>query len=56
MSKGTNLLTLKVKESVPLGQRFGKAEEMAKLIVFLLSEESSYTTGAVYTADGGYAL
>lgn len=40
---------------VPLLERFGQPEEIAKLIAFLLSEESSYTTGAVYTSDGGYA-
>ncbi|KAJ8065063.1 hypothetical protein OCU04_005776 [Sclerotinia nivalis] len=33
--------------------RPGTAEEMAAIIAFLLSEESSYVTGAVYTADGG---
>ncbi|KAL8723240.1 MAG: hypothetical protein Q9225_000430 [Loekoesia sp. 1 TL-2023] len=33
-------------------KRFGRPEEVAKLIAFLLSEESSYTSGAVVTADG----
>ena len=35
--------------------RAGKPLEIAKLIAFLLSEDSSYTTGAVYTADGGFS-
>lgn len=35
-----------------LGRR-GQPVEMAKLIAFLLSEDSSFTTGAVYVADGG---
>ncbi|EON67603.1 hypothetical protein W97_06971 [Coniosporium apollinis CBS 100218] len=35
-------------------QRAGKAEEVARLIAFLLSEESSYITGAVHTIDGGW--
>ncbi|KAL9006513.1 MAG: hypothetical protein Q9188_000750 [Gyalolechia gomerana] len=39
---------------VPMG-RYGQPEEVAKLIAFLLSEESSYTSGAVVTIDGGLA-
>lgn len=34
-------------------QRMGKPEEIAKLVAFLLSDESSYTTGAVHVIDGG---
>lgn len=34
--------------------RRGTPEEVAKLIAFLLSDESSYTTGSCYTIDGGY--
>lgn len=34
--------------------RRGTPEEVAKLIAFLLSDESTYTTGACYTIDGGY--
>lgn len=37
---------------IPLG-RLGRPEEIADAIVFLLSERSSYITGAVLTADGG---
>ncbi|KPI36642.1 Levodione [Cyphellophora attinorum] len=33
--------------------RIGKAEEVGALIAFLLSDEASFTTGAVYTIDGG---
>ena len=34
-------------------RRQGKAEEAAKLAAFLLSDESSYTTGGVHVLDGG---
>ena len=33
--------------------RVGTAEEVAKTIAFLLSSDSSFTTGSVYTVDGG---
>ncbi len=36
--------------------RLGKAEEIAALAVYLASDESSYTTGQIHLADGGFAL
>jgi len=38
--------------SLPVG-RIGKPEEIAKLVLFLASDESSFCTGSAFTADGG---
>jgi 3-oxoacyl-[acyl-carrier protein] reductase len=34
-------------------KRFGKPEDVAKLVAFLVSEEANYITGQVLTIDGG---
>lgn len=39
-------------EAIPLG-RHARAEEIARLVVFLASAESSFSTGGVFMADGG---
>ena len=45
----------KVRAQTPLG-RFGKMEEVARAILFLASDDSSYTTGSGVTVDGGIHL
>jgi NAD(P)-dependent dehydrogenase (short-subunit alcohol dehydrogenase family) len=40
---------------IPLG-RFGRPAEAAAIVAWLLSEESSYITGAAYPLDGGEAV
>ena len=41
-------------QTVPMG-RMGHAEEIAKAVLFLVSEESSYVTGIELFVDGGMA-
>jgi len=43
-----------ISSSVPLG-RFGTPDEIAKAVVFLASDDSSYVTGAELFVDGGFA-
>ena len=38
----------------PIG-RIGKADEIAALVVYLASDESSYTTGVAHVIDGGWS-
>jgi L-fucose dehydrogenase len=43
-----------ITEKIPLGKRMTTAEEIASMVVFLLSERSSHTTGQLIYVDGGY--
>jgi len=45
----------KVIEMIPV-RRFGKAEDVAKTAVFLLSDNARYITGHVINVDGGLAI
>lgn len=44
----------RVAASVPLG-RMGTPEDVARVCLFLASDSAAYVTGAVVTADGGWA-
>jgi 2-keto-3-deoxy-L-fuconate dehydrogenase len=37
-------------------RRLGTAEEVAALVVYLASDESSFTTGALHVIDGGWTM
>lgn len=40
---------------IPLG-RHGRAEEIGRLVLYLASGQSSFSTGAVFMADGGMSI
>jgi 2-keto-3-deoxy-L-fuconate dehydrogenase len=39
----------------PIG-RLGRPEEIAAFAVYLASDESAFTTGAIHLVDGGFSL
>lgn len=53
-SSDTDQQRLKMANSIPLG-RFGTPEEIAKAVVFLACDDSSYITGIELAVDGGFA-
>jgi len=40
----------------PLGKRYAQPREIADLVAFLMSNESSFITGQTLTIDGGYCI
>jgi len=55
MKKNPKKIKKMIKDKVPLG-RFGKPEEIANLVAFLLSSKSSFITGAEIIIDGGQVI
>ena len=53
-SSETGQQRLKMANNIPLG-RFGTPEEIAKAVVFLACDDSSYITGIELAVDGGFA-
>ena len=51
MTKGMDMSAFNTRLSV---KRIGKPEEIAAAVVYLASDESSYTTGATLYVDGGW--
>ena len=44
----------KIKQRVPLEKRMTRVDEIANMVVFLLSDCASHTTGELIHVDGGY--
>jgi 3-oxoacyl-[acyl-carrier protein] reductase len=45
----------KIKDFIPM-KRIGKPEEIARVVAFLASDDSSYMTGQILRVDGGLSL
>ena len=53
--RSVNLAGEDILRQIPVG-RYGTPGDIARLAVFLLSEQNSYITGAAINIDGGYHL
>nr|MBP9951795.1 SDR family oxidoreductase [Cypionkella sp.] len=54
VSNALDAATLKYLEGEHALNRLGQPEEVAALIVFLLSDRASFITGSYHLVDGGY--
>lgn len=52
MNEETVAMLAEISKSIPLG-RTAKPEEVTNLVLYLASDESSYSTGAEFVIDGG---
>ena len=52
VTSGDQLLFANVSAGVPYGKRYGTAGEGANLVMWLLSDESEYVSGALHLIDG----
>ncbi len=51
----TQSLEDQMTSTIPLS-KFGKAEEIAKLIAFLATDSAAFITGSEYLIDGGQCI
>jgi 3alpha(or 20beta)-hydroxysteroid dehydrogenase len=54
LAEAQKLIIDQLMPNLPLG-RIGQPAEIAQLILFLASDESSYSTGSEFTVDGGWS-
>ena len=48
-------VTQRMVEAIPMG-RLGNLQEIARLIIYLLSDDAAYVTGQIIEIDGGFKL
>ena len=53
LDENREMIETYIQSLIPLA-RLGKPEEVAKMVIFLASDDASYITGADFKIDGGY--
>ena len=54
LSKMTALTNDRIMPGMALNPRTGEPDEIAKVALFMASEDASFVNGAVWVADGGW--